>query len=341
MSIGEFARQSGLSISALRFYDARGVFRPAAVDPASGYRLYETSQVADGVRLAELRRLGLPLAMVTEFLAASDDVRRQLLEEHVVSLTRRIEDAVAIAKRILEYHPPKESKMELSVRTQELRRAAEQVLPAAGKDPERPLLMSVLVESKSGSLRLVATDSYRLAIRDVPLTDAPEDFRAVIASASLERLLDLLVDDGVAQLRVDGNQLVLTTAAREDRAHTMPFDYPDYEAILDAAPTTSSLVVDRTRLADALAASAGTEAVWCRFASGRLAITTADGEVEIPADYDGAELEFGVNPSYAEYAVRSAVGADIVIEASGPLSPVTFRSADDGTFVCWVMPVKL
>jgi len=38
--IGEVARASGLSVSALRFYDGAGVLVPAEVDPATGYRRY-------------------------------------------------------------------------------------------------------------------------------------------------------------------------------------------------------------------------------------------------------------------------------------------------------------
>ena len=40
LRIGEMARASGLTVSALRFYDGAGVLVPAAVDPATGYRTY-------------------------------------------------------------------------------------------------------------------------------------------------------------------------------------------------------------------------------------------------------------------------------------------------------------
>ena len=40
MSIGRFARLTGLTVKALRHYDEVGLLRPAAVDPGTGYRSY-------------------------------------------------------------------------------------------------------------------------------------------------------------------------------------------------------------------------------------------------------------------------------------------------------------
>src|SRR4051812_27516525 len=61
-SIGEMARDSGLSVSALRFYDGAGVLAPAWVDPESGYRWYGPEQLEESQLLARLRRAGMPLA---------------------------------------------------------------------------------------------------------------------------------------------------------------------------------------------------------------------------------------------------------------------------------------
>ena len=48
MTIGEFARRSGLSLKALRLYDARGLLQPVRVDPDSGYRHYDLGQAWQG-----------------------------------------------------------------------------------------------------------------------------------------------------------------------------------------------------------------------------------------------------------------------------------------------------
>lgn len=73
LPIGEFGRRSGLSVKALRLYDVSGLLRPADVDPANGYRLYAESQLERARRISLLRRLDMPLAMVAEVLAGTDE----------------------------------------------------------------------------------------------------------------------------------------------------------------------------------------------------------------------------------------------------------------------------
>ncbi|GAA3303590.1 MerR family transcriptional regulator [Dactylosporangium vinaceum] len=62
VSIGDFARLSGLSPRALRLYDEMGLLCPARVDTHSGYRWYAPEQVKRARLLVALRQLGVPLA---------------------------------------------------------------------------------------------------------------------------------------------------------------------------------------------------------------------------------------------------------------------------------------
>ncbi|WP_330468395.1 MerR family transcriptional regulator [Micromonospora zamorensis] len=64
LTIGAFAQAAGLTPKALRLYDQVGVLLPAAVDPESGYRLYDPDQVPLARLVAQLRRIGMPLAMI-------------------------------------------------------------------------------------------------------------------------------------------------------------------------------------------------------------------------------------------------------------------------------------
>ncbi|MCP2256603.1 protein phosphatase [Streptoalloteichus tenebrarius] len=64
LSIGEFAQASGLTPKALRLYDELGLLPPAHVDPRSGYRSYDPSQLARAKLVLWLRGLGMPLARI-------------------------------------------------------------------------------------------------------------------------------------------------------------------------------------------------------------------------------------------------------------------------------------
>jgi DNA-binding transcriptional MerR regulator len=71
MKIGDFAHVVGVSIDAVRFYERRGVLRPAP-RTAGGYRMFAQRDV-DRVRLArQLKQLGLTIDEVVDALAAHD-----------------------------------------------------------------------------------------------------------------------------------------------------------------------------------------------------------------------------------------------------------------------------
>lgn len=68
-SIGEFARHGRVSVRMLRHYDTIGLLRPACVDPVSGYRFYQASQLAKLNRVIALKELGFTLQQVQSILA--------------------------------------------------------------------------------------------------------------------------------------------------------------------------------------------------------------------------------------------------------------------------------
>jgi DNA-binding transcriptional MerR regulator len=67
-SIGDFARLGRVSPRMLRHYDAIGLLRPAAVDPATGYRFYHASQLGQLNRILVLKDLGITLEQLRAIL---------------------------------------------------------------------------------------------------------------------------------------------------------------------------------------------------------------------------------------------------------------------------------
>jgi DNA-binding transcriptional MerR regulator len=82
IGIGEFARQSRLSLKALRLYDERGVLVPSRVDQGSGYRYYDPAQLDQARLVVMLRQLQLPLATIKELLACDRADAAARIAEH-------------------------------------------------------------------------------------------------------------------------------------------------------------------------------------------------------------------------------------------------------------------
>ncbi|TDC30815.1 MerR family transcriptional regulator, partial [Micromonospora sp. KC213] len=195
-SIGELARASGLTVSALRFYDRCQVLTPALVDPATGYRWYTGEQVAPARLVAGLRRVGLPLAEIGLALRHRHEpaVVGRLLDAHL----RRLEDGLADARRELSrvraLLGPEEGTATTRVLLSRaaLAAAVDAVRFAVGDDPGLPVLSGVLFDVEPDGVRLVATDRHRLAVaRAAGTVDGPAA-RALLPVAAVDRIRTLL-----------------------------------------------------------------------------------------------------------------------------------------------------
>ena len=61
LSIGEIAHRTGVSRRMLRHWEQEGLLSPALVDPVTGYRRFQATQLGRIRAIAELRDLGFSL----------------------------------------------------------------------------------------------------------------------------------------------------------------------------------------------------------------------------------------------------------------------------------------
>jgi DNA-binding transcriptional MerR regulator len=101
-SIGEFARYGRVSVRMLRHYDAIGLLAPASVDPATGYRFYHASQLAELNRLLALKDLGFTLEQVRLIMAQTVTVAelRGMLRLRQAEIQSRIAEETARLARV-------------------------------------------------------------------------------------------------------------------------------------------------------------------------------------------------------------------------------------------------
>ncbi len=92
VSIGHFAKTTGLTKSTLRFYDEVGLLRPARVDPETGYRYYCREQTVQAEQIRLLRALEVPLADIQRVFDAKSPAT---LEDLIARQRRSVEERIA------------------------------------------------------------------------------------------------------------------------------------------------------------------------------------------------------------------------------------------------------
>jgi DNA-binding transcriptional MerR regulator len=99
LTVGHAARLAGVTTKALRHYDRIGLLRPAAVDPATGYRRYRPEQVDQARLIRRMRAMELPLDEICRLLALSGD--RPAFVAALTAHRRRVEARVTRLRGVL------------------------------------------------------------------------------------------------------------------------------------------------------------------------------------------------------------------------------------------------
>lgn len=345
LTIGEFAERCGLSRSALRFYDQNDLLRPRLVDDETGYRYYAVEQLEQAKLVRRLRAAEMPVGVLRQYLAAPPEEQASLLEAHVASFRERasaVEIVVGELRQGLEV-AHSDCVRSCSLAPAQFAAALQQVRFAVADPAVRAELGAVWLETKDDSLRVVATDSYRLAVRDlVPERIGTEQLRGVIDAAHARALADELLNaaglvlsqdlDGVISAAVDGHR------ARVGHSGN---GFPDYERILAALPTGHQLALPRNAVTCALAGlPSAAPHLSLGFEPRQLVLQASDHRATVAGSWSGPPLEVFVDVRFFTEAVDATVGPDLVIEAYDQLHPIVLRSADTGTFSVLTMPIR-
>lgn len=237
-----------------------------------------------------------------------------------------------------------------------LTEAIHQVARAASTDDARPLLCGVLLSKEGAGWRLAATDSYRLAWRDVGGLNMPLDTESVIVPAralsELERLCTAsakgagnTVGVSVAPLQatfvVGGVQLTtrLLDGSFPDYRRLVPPEYAtvvraEKAPLIDALRRMKLLVKDHTTPVRLVVAPAGID-----LSVVSQAVGSASEAVE--AAVEGPEIEIAFNPTYLIDGLDAVAGAEATISFTDATHPALISSPTSDAYGGLLMPVRL
>ena len=228
--------------------------------------------------------------------------------------------------------------------------ALRQVARAASGDESRPILTGVLLAAENDGLRLVATDSYRLAVRDLPGTSVlRSDQKVLVPSRALNELARLLPSSGEVTLRLGERDATFEVGGARLSTRLIEGEFPNYrqlipqqypnrltvgrESLLDAVRRVKLLARDSTPIR----LSMSTDAL-------DLTATTQDiGQAaeSLDAKYEGAEMVVAFNPDYLSAGVDAVTADEVVLETLDAMKPAVLRSGEASDFLYLLMPVRV
>ena len=222
---------------------------------------------------------------------------------------------------------------------------------AASRDESRPVLTGILVRLENGVLAMAATDSYRLSVKETPVsTDASQELEAIVPARALGELARIAQAGGAGPiaLAVQENQVLFRVDDVWLTARRIDGQFPNYRQLRPESFEVE-MALPRDELVDAVRRvglmAQRNSPLRLRFEEGQLTIqaqTQDVGEARevLPIAYAGDVLEIGFNPDFLRDGLDSVGEDEVHLKLISPLRPgLVTGSGEDFWYL--IMPIRL
>lgn len=227
------------------------------------------------------------------------------------------------------------------------------VARSASRDETRPILTGILVSAAGRELRMVATDSYRLSVKETPLeSELSGAFEANVPARALQELVRLVQgsgEDATLSVGVRANQVVFEVDGAILSSRLIDGQFPNYRQLLpDSYEHELRLegreLTDVVRRISLLAQK--NAPLRLAFREGELTVSAQTPDVgeaseSLPVAFAGEPFEIGFNPEFLRDGLESVESGDLVLKLISPLRPGLIEAGDGSGFLYLIMPIRL
>lgn len=226
------------------------------------------------------------------------------------------------------------------------------VARSASRDETRPILTGILVSAQGSELKMVATDSYRLSVKETTLDPPIEGgFEANVPARALQELERIVAQGADEQIRIGvrSNQVVFEVSGVVLSSRLIEGQFPNYRQLLPESYEHElrmggdefAGVVRRISLMAQKNAP-----LRLSFQPGELTVSAQTPDVgeasePLPVPFTGEPFDIGFNPDFLRDGVESAGGGDLILKLISPLRPGLIESGDGSGFMYLIMPIRL
>ncbi len=230
-----------------------------------------------------------------------------------------------------------------------LKRGLQQTIIAASNDEARPVLTGVYLHTHGDSLYIVATDSYRLAEKNLGKT--AEEVSLLIPVSAMQDLLRIIGDlDEDIEITHDEQQVLFKAGDVELMTRLVDGTYPDYRKLIPTEFTIQAQIkrsdfVNVTKVSSLFAReSAGSVTLAVNEEEKSLhirSIASQLGENTSTADAKATGTgEITLNSKYLLDALGVMSGDDVELCFNGKVEPCVIREAKESDYTHIIMPLK-
>jgi DNA polymerase-3 subunit beta len=226
------------------------------------------------------------------------------------------------------------------------------VAGSASRDETRPVLTGILVSASDRELRMVATDSYRLSVKETTLDAAlSSSFEVNVPARALQELARVAshAEDQELTVSVRQNQVLFVVGRVILSSRLIDGQFPNYRQLLPESfehelRIAGGELTDVVRRISLLAQK--NAPLRLSFTPGELTVSAQTPDVgeareSLPVAFQGEPLEIGFNPEFLRAGLEAIEEGDVVLKLISPLRPGLIEAADESRFQYLIMPIRL
>jgi DNA polymerase-3 subunit beta len=228
--------------------------------------------------------------------------------------------------------------------------ALRQVTRAASTDEARQILTGVLMVAEGDGLRMVATDSYRLAVRDLTGHQVlAADQKVIVPGRALTELQRLVGAGSEVTMRLGDRDATFEVGTTKLTTRLIEGEFPNYRQLIPASHP-NVLTVEREPLLEAIRRvkilAKDSTPVRLQMSADQLrlqAITQDVGNAteDLDAQYSGTDLTVAFNPDYLAAGVEACSGDHVTLSTVDALKPAVVRGDGHADYLYLLMPVRV
>jgi DNA polymerase III subunit beta len=226
------------------------------------------------------------------------------------------------------------------------------VAGSASRDETRPVLTGILVSASERELRMVATDSYRLSVKETQLETAlPTAFEVNVPARALQELARVVSHAEGEQLSVSvrQNQVLFVVGGVILSSRLIDGQFPNYRQLLPDSFEHELRIsaIELTEVVRRISLLAQKNApLRLAFTQGELTVSAQTPDVgeareSLPVSFQGELLEIGFNPEFLRAGLEAIEEGDVILKLISPLRPGLIEAADESGFLYLIMPIRL
>lgn len=220
------------------------------------------------------------------------------------------------------------------------------------RDESRAILTGVLINQTGSTLRMVSTDSYRLAVTETELERSiPSEFEAVISGAFLQDIASLPVSDNDIVLALNNNQIIITYQNITFINRRIEGTFPNYKQLLSDNYKTrvtlpTSDLTDAVRRVSLLSNKVSPVQINVDSEANIVTLTTTSQDIGnaqevVMGEVEGEPVDIAFNYLFVLDGLNAIKSNTLYLDLFGAMKPGILRATDDQNFLYLIMPVRV